>query len=310
MDEDATIYITNHETMIGSAIIRCLRNDGFRKITTRTKAELDLINQKAVIDFFEKEKPQYVVLTSIKMGGILANNRYPAEFIYQNIQSQSNVIHAAWQTRAKKLLYLGSSCIYPKDCPQPMKEDYLLTGKLEPTSEPYAIAKIAGITMCQSYHRQYGVNFAAAIPADVYGPADDFNPVSSHFFPALLKRIHEAKVGNQDNVIVWGTGTPRRECLYIDDLADAVVFLMKEYDSPETINIGSGNDFSITELAVLLTKVIGFKGEILYDTSKPDGMPQKLLDISRLQKLGWSPKVNIEEGIRQSYQWYLRNLVN
>ena len=310
MEKGSSIYIPNHEAMIGSAVLRRLKAEGYKRVITKTPSELDLIDQKSVFEFFKQEKPEYVVLTSIRIGGILANNRYPAEFIYQNIQSQSNVIHAAWQAGVKKLLYLGSSCMYPRECPQPIKEDYLFTGKLEPTSEPYAVAKIAGLTMCRSYSRQYGSNFISAIPADLYGPGDDFNPETSHFFPALLKRIHEAKVENRSEIVVWGSGSPRRECLYIDDLADAVIFLLQEYEGPEVINIGSGRDFSIKELVLLLTNVIGVKSEIKFDNSKPDGMPRKLLDISKIEKLGWSPNINIEMGIKKSYQWYLKNFIS
>ncbi len=304
MEKDAKIYIANHEGMIGAAVTRRLRQDGYTRLLGRTGAELDLTNQAAVFRFFTAEKPDYVFLPSTKVGGILANNQYPAEFIYQNIQSQSNVIHAAWQSGVKKMLFFGSSCIYPKECPQPMKEAYLLSGRLEPTSEPYALAKIAGLKMCQSYNRQYGTNFIAAVAADVYGPDDDFDAETGHFLPALMRRIHEAKSTNQDKVIVWGSGAPRRECLHIDDLADAAVFLMHKYDKSEIINLGSGKDFSIRELACILVGVIGFKGEIVFDKSKPDGAPRKLLDNSKIKKMGWSPRIHVEEGIRQTYQWY------
>jgi len=310
MEKNATIYVSNHEAIIGSAVMRCLLKNGFNNLVIRTAQELELTNQSAVFDFFKEEKPEYVVLTSIKMGGILANNQYPAEFIYQNIQSQSNVIQAAWQTTVKKLLYLGSSCIYPKECPQPIKEEYLLSGKLETTSEPYAVAKIAGITMCQSYYRQYGASFIAAVPADVYGPKDDFNPETAHFLPALMGRIHKAKIGNQDKIIVWGSGSPRRECLHVDDLADAVIFLLEEYHGSELINIGSGKDFSIREVVLLLANAIGFKGGILFDSSKPDGAPRKLLDNSKIRELGWSSKMNVNEGIQQTYKWYLEHIAS
>jgi GDP-L-fucose synthase len=310
MEKDAIIYIANHEAMIGSALLSHLQRNGYRKLVTGSASDLNLTDQKAVNNFFQKVKPEYVILTSIKMGGILANNQFPAEFIYQNIQSQTNVIHAAWQNGIKKLLYLGSSCMYPKDCLQPIKEDYLLTGKLESTSEPYAIAKIAGTTMCKSYYRQYKANFISAIPADVYGPEDDFNPKTSHFLPGLIKRIHEAKLQNLDEVVVWGTGLPRRECLHVDDLADAIIFLMQEYDQPEVVNIGSGLDFSIKDIAFLLAGIIGFEGKITFDDSKPDGAYRKLLDNSKINQLGWSPKISVEKGIKQTYLWYQKQFAD
>lgn len=310
MDKNAKIYITKHEGMIGSAVMRHLRQSGHTRLLVRADDELDLTDQGAVFRFLAEEKPDYIFLTSAKVGGILANDRYPAEFIYQNIQSQSNVIHAAWQAGVKKMLFFGSSCIYPKECPQPMKEDYLLTGKLEFTSEPYAIAKIAGLKMCQAYNRQYGTNFITAIAADVYGPDDDFDPETGHFLPALMRRIHEAKTGNQDKVIVWGSGAPRRECLHSDDLADAAIFLMNEYKGSEVINIGSGNDFSIRELAYILAEAIGYKGKIVFDKSKPDGAPRKLLDNSKLKELGWSPRIHLEAGIKRTYQWYKKHFLS
>ncbi|MFC1965993.1 GDP-L-fucose synthase family protein [Chloroflexota bacterium] len=304
MKKDEKIFVTGHEAMISSAILRRLKEDSFMNLVTRKSSELDLKNQKAVFEFFMEERPDCVFLTGAKVGGILANSRYPAEFIYSNIQSQTNVIHSAWKSGVKKLLFLSSSCVYPKGCPQPMKEGYLLSGKLEPTSEPYAIAKIAGIKMCQSYNLQYGTNYISVIPADLYGPDDDFDPETSHVLPALIRKIHEAKVSNEKEVIVWGTGSPRRESLYVEDLADACIFLMDNYDEPETINVGSGEDLSTGELAQLISKVVGFEGNITFDESKPDGAPRKLLDINKIRKLGWSPKASPEEGVRQTYQWY------
>ena len=305
MEKDEKIFVAGHEGMIGSAILHRLREDGFTNLVIRTSSELDLTDQKMVLDFFMDEKPGYVFLATTKMGGILANCKYPAEFIYTNIQSQTNVIHSAWKSGVKKLLFLGSSCIYPKGCPQPMKEEYLMSGKLEPTSEPYAIAKIAGIKMCQSYNHQYGTDFISAVPADLYGPNDDFDPETSHVLPALMGKMHEAKIGNEHKVVVWGTGSPRRGCLHGDDLADACVFLMNNYDGSEMINVGSGEDLSIRELALLIRDVIGFDGDIIFDESKPDGAPRKLLDSSKIRKMGWTPKIGLEKGISQTYQWYI-----
>ena len=293
--------------MIGSAILRRLKKDGFNNLVTRTSAELDLLNQQDVNEFCVSENPAYVFLTSVRVGGILANSQYPAEFIYENLMSEANVIHAAWKSGVKKLLFLGSSCIYPNDCPQPMKEEHLLTGKLEPTSEPYAIAKIAGIRMCQSYSRQYRTMFISAVPADAYGPGDDFNPETGHVLAALMSKLHRAKIQNEPSVVVWGSGTPRREALYIDDLADACIFLMNNYDDPEMINIGSGADISIGELAQSIRAVTGFKGSLVLDKSKPDGMPRKLLDTTKLSKMGWSPKTSLDTGLEQTYQWYREN---
>jgi len=304
MEKGKKIFVAGHEGMIGSAILRRLRGDGFTNLVTRTSPELDLTDQKMVFEFFMDEKPDYVFLAAAKVGGILANSKYPAEFIYNNIQLQTNVIHSAWKSGVKKLLFLGSSCIYPKDCPQPVKEEYLLLGKLESTSEPYAIAKIAGIRMCQSYNLQYGTDYISVVPADLYGPNDDFDPETSHVLPALITKMHQAKIGNKEEVVVWGTGSPRRGCLHGDDLADACVFLMNHYDESEMINVGSGEDLSIKELARLISDVIGFKGSVIFDKSKPDGAPRKLLDTGKIRKLGWSPKISLEKGIKQTYQWY------
>ncbi len=304
MQKNAKIFVAGYEAMIASGILRRLRDAGFTGAVTRTAAELDLADQKMVLRFFMNERPDYVFLTSSRVGGILANTKYPAEFIYDNIQGQTNVIHSAWQSGVKKLFYLGSSCTYPKDCPQPMKEEYLLSGKLEPTSEPYAIAKIAGIEMCQAYDSQYGTHYISAVPSDLYGPDDDFAPETSHVLPALIRKIHEAKISNQAEVVVWGTGSPRREALHVDDLADACIFLMNIYDDPAMINIGTGADLSIGEMARLISDVVGFKGSLVFDKSKADGAPRKLLDITKIRKLGWSPEISLEEGIRQTYLWY------
>jgi GDP-L-fucose synthase len=305
MEKDEKIFIAGHGGMIGSALLRRLIKDGFKNVVI--SYEMDLTDQKSVFDFFMKEEPCYVFLGSAKIGGIQANSRYPAEFIYSNLQTQANVIHSAWKSGVNKLLFLGSSCIYPKDCLQPMKEEYLMSGKLEPTSEPYAIAKIAGIRMCQSYNRQYGTDYISAIPADIYGPDDDFNPETGHVLPALISKMYEAKSKNKDEVVVWGSGSPRRECLHVDDLADACLFLMENYKESEMINIGSGEDLSIKEMAQLIKDVSGYPGEIVFDTSKPDGAPRKLLDVSKIKKLGWSRRIAPDEGIRQTYQWYMKS---
>ncbi len=304
MERGEKVFVAGHEGMIGSAILHRLKEDGFTNMLTRSPLELDLTNQKGVLEFFMGEKPGYVFLAAAKTGGILANSKYPAEFIYTNMQIQNNVIHSAWKSGVKKLLFLGSSCVYPKGCPQPMKEEYLLTGKLEPTSEPYAIAKIAGIKMCQSYNFEYGANYISVVPADLYGPNDDFDPETSHVLPALIRKMHEARIRNEPEVIVWGTGSPRRECLHVDDLADACLFLMNNYDELEMINVGSGEDLPIRELALLVRSAVGFKGDVVFDESKPDGALRKLLDIGKIRKLGWSPKINLEKGVRQTYQWY------
>ncbi|MFC1918883.1 GDP-L-fucose synthase family protein [Chloroflexota bacterium] len=304
MEKGEKIFFAGHESMIGSSLLRRLEEGGYTNLVTGASSGLKLTDQSGVFELFMDEKPDYVFLTGAKVGGILANSRYPAEFIYNNIQSQTNVIDSAWKSGVKKLLFLGSSCIYPRDCPQPMKEEYLLSGKLEPTSEPYAIAKIAGIRMCQSYNLQYGTHYISAVPADLYGPEDDFNPETSHFLPALIRKMHEARTRNQPEVVVWGTGSPRRETLYVDDLADACIFLMNNYDGSEMINVGSGEDLSIKELARIVREVVGFEGVLTYDESKPDGAPRKLLDVSKIRKLDWSPKISLEDGIRQTYQWY------
>jgi len=304
MQKNSKIYVAGHLGLVGSAITRKLKSLGYANLVLKTKDELDLMNQSAVADFFQKEKPEFVFLAAAKVGGILANNNYPAQFIYENLQIQNNIIQQSYLNKVKKLLFLGSSCIYPRQCAQPIKEEYLLTGPLEPTNEPYAIAKIAGIKMCQSYNRQYGTNFIAAMPTNLYGPNDNFDSDDSHVLPALIRRFHEGKINNSPTVSVWGTGSPRREFLYVDDLADACIFLMNNYDQGEIINIGTGEDLTIKELAELIKNIIGYHGEINWDTTRPDGTPKKLLDVSKLHNLGWQHQINIEQGIKMTYDWY------
>jgi GDP-L-fucose synthase len=295
------IYVAGHRGMVGSAIVRLLEKRGYENLLTRTSSELDLRNQQAVNDFFTKEKPEYVFLAAAKVGGILANNTYRAEFIYDNLMIQNNVIEAAYQNGVKKLLFLGSSCIYPKLAPQPLKEEYLLSGYLEPTNQSYAIAKIAGIEMCDAYRAQYGCNFISAMPTNLYGPNDNYDLNSSHVVPALLRKIMTAKEQNLDSVTIWGSGTPRREFLHVDDMADACMFLMDNYKEPGQVNIGCGEDLSILELAQLIAEIVGFTGEILTDTSKPDGTPRKLMDVEKLHLMGWHHKINLPEGIERVY---------
>lgn len=306
MNRSSRIYVAGHRGLVGSAILRRLESEGYTNLVVRTSKELDLTRQAEVEAFFQKERPEYVFLAAAKVGGILANNTYPADFIYNNIIIQANIIHASHQNKVRKLLFLGSSCIYPKHAPQPIREEYLLTGVLEPTNEPYAIAKIAGIKMCQSYNRQYARNFISVMPTNLYGPFDNFDLETSHVLPALIRKFHEAKAAMQP-VVLWGTGRPRREFLYIDDLADACVFLMKRYDGSEIVNIGVGEDISIAELATLVKEIAGYEGDIIYDTSKPDGTPRKLLDVSRLRSLGWKAKTGLREGIAKTYEWYARH---
>ncbi|HUW51128.1 MAG TPA: GDP-L-fucose synthase [Sulfuricella sp.] len=306
------IYVAGHRGLVGSALIRRLRADGYANILTRTHAELDLTDQQAVRTFFEQEKPEYVFLAAAKVGGILANNTFPAEFIHENLAIQTNIIHESWRTGVKRLLFLGSSCIYPRDCPQPIKEEYLLTGLLEPTNRSYAVAKIAGIEMCWAYNRQYGTQYFAVMPTNLYGPGDNYDLNNSHVLPALIRKTDEAKMRGDNEVVVWGTGTPRREFLYSDDMADATLFLMTLPDekfnlllSPNVsplINIGCGKDISIRELANMVSESVGFTGKLTFDTSKPDGAPQKLLDVSRLASLGWTYKTKLGEGILLAYR--------
>ncbi|MBU7008194.1 GDP-L-fucose synthase [Phosphitispora fastidiosa] len=307
MQKQSKIYIAGHNGLVGSAIKRKLEKSGYHNLVCRTSAELDLRNQVAVEEFFAHEGPEFVFLAAAKVGGIYANNTYPAEFIYDNLVIEANIIHAAYRHRVRKLLFLGSSCIYPKFAPQPMKEEHLLTGLLEPTNEPYAIAKIAGIKMCESYNRQYGTNYISVMPTNLYGPNDSFDPENSHVLPALIRRLHEAKIAARPVVEIWGTGSPRREFLYVDDLADACIFLMENYSYKEIgsfVNIGTGQDLTIRELAELIKGVVGYYGELRFNTEKPDGTPRKLLDVSRMRSLGWEAGTQLEDGLRMAYEWF------
>lgn len=305
MEIQNKIYVAGHTGLVGSAIIRKLRANGFQNVLTVTHSELDLTDQSATQNFFEKEKPDYVFLAAAKVGGIHANNIYPADFIRINLQIQNNVIESSYKNNVKKLLLLGSSCIYPKYSPQPIREDCLMQGALEPTNAPYGLAKIAGIMMCESYNRQFGTNYISCMPTNLYGPGDNYHPENSHVLPALLRRIHEAKKVNASEVVIWGTGNPLREFLYVDDLADACLFLMKKYKDNQTINVGSGVEVSIRALAEMIKEVIGFNGKILTDPSKPDGTPRKFIDSSRIYSLGWKPKMELKDGIRLSYKDFL-----
>ena len=307
MNLDAKIYVAGHRGLVGSAIVRNLEAKGYKNIIYRTHKELDLTNQEAVRRFFEEEKPEYVFLAAAKVGGIHANNTYPADFIYENLMIQNNVIKAAHDFKVKKLLFLGSTCIYPKMAPQPIKEEYLLTGSLEETNEAYAVAKIAGLEMCKFFKRQYGDNFISCMPTNLYGPNDNFDLKNSHVLPALIRKFHEAKVNNSEAVEVWGTGTPLREFLYVDDMADACVFLMENYDGEQHVNIGTGEEVSIRELAETVKEVVGFDGELVFNTEMPDGTPRKLTTVDKLHGLGWKHKVSLDEGIRLAYNWFLEN---
>jgi GDP-L-fucose synthase len=302
IEKNSKIYVAGHRGLAGSAIVRKLEAEGFDNLLLRTSSDLDLRNQQAVTAFFETEKPEYVFMAAAKVGGINANNIYPADFIYDNLCIQNNVIHQSYENGVTKLLFLGSSCIYPRNSAQPIKEEYLLSGYLEPTNDAYAIAKIAGIKMCQSYHKQYGCNFISAMPTNLYGPGDNYDLKNSHVLPALLRKFHEAKLSNSSSVTVWGTGKPRREFLHVDDLASACVFLMENYDEPEIVNIGVGKDISIGEMANMIKEISGYKGEIVFDTSMPDGTFRKLLDINKIHELGWKAEIGFEEGVRRTYQ--------
>jgi len=308
MEKASKIYVAGHGGLVGSAIVRKLQEEGFTNIVCRSHNELDLLRQQTVETFFEEEKPEYVFLAAAKVGGIVSNSTYPAEFIYNNLTIQNNIIHAAFINKVKKLLFLGSSCIYPKHCPQPIKEEYLLSGYLEPTNEPYAVAKISGIKMCQSYNRQYGTMYISVMPTNLYGPNDNFDLETSHVLPALIRKFHEAKIKGKKTVEIWGTGTPRRELLHVADLADACLFLMQNYEESDIINIGTGKDLTIKELAEMVAQVTEYEGDLRFDTSKPDGTPVKCLDVTRLNNLGWYAKIGIKEGIRETYQWYVRSL--
>lgn len=301
------IYIAGHQGLVGSAIVRNLKAKGFKNIITAERSQLNLLDQTAVQEFFKENNFDYVLVAAAKVGGILANSSYPADFIYENLTIATHVIHSAYQSKVKKLLYLGSSCIYPKDCPQPMKEEHLLTGPLEPTNEAYAIAKIAGLKLCEFYRSQYGQNFIAAMPTNLYGPFDNFHPQNSHVLPALIRRFHEAKETGAKQVTVWGSGRPIRELLFVDDLAEALVLLMEKYESGEVINVGTGQGYTIAEIANQVREVVGFEGAIVFDKTKPDGTPKKVLNIEKISSLGWKPSTPLKEGILTTYQWALKN---
>jgi GDP-L-fucose synthase len=301
------IFLAGHRGLAGSAILRALRRQGYPNVLTRTREELDLEDPSAVREFLRATKPEVVIIAAAKVGGIQANDRYPVEFLLQNLLIQNNLISGSYEAGVRKVLFLGSSCIYPKFAPQPIPEESLLTGPLEPTNEAYAIAKIAGIKLCQAYAREYGANFISVMPTNLYGPGDNFNLETSHVLPALLRKAHEAKVNRASELVVWGTGTPRREFLHCDDLAEALLFLLDHYDQPEIINVGWGKDVSIRELSEIICEITGFSGKLRFDQTKPDGTPQKLLSTAKLRKLGWEPKINLDEGIRHTYQWFLEN---
>ncbi len=305
--KSSRIYIAGHNGLVGSAISRALKEKGFTEIIVKTRSELDLTDNSQVMDFFKREKPEFVFDCAAKVGGILANDSYPAEFIHENLLIQNNLIDCSCKSDVKKFLFLGSSCIYPKLAKQPIKEEYLLTGELEPTNEWYAVAKIAGIKMCQAYKKQYGFNAISIMPTNLYGPNDNFDLESSHVLPALIRKFHEAKTSGSENVIMWGTGSPKREFLHVDDMADATIFLMENYSDPEIINVGTGEDVTIKELGELVKDITGFKGEIKYDTSKPDGTPRKLLNVDKINSLGWKAETSLKQGVSDTYKWFLEN---
>ena len=310
MDKHSRIFVAGHNGLVGSAIVRRLQADGYTNIIVRSRKETDLENQGAVFKLFLEEKPEYVFMAAARVGGILANNTYPVDFIRSNLMVQNNIIDASHFSGVRKLLFLGSSCIYPKLCPQPMKEEYLLTGALEPTNEWYAIAKIAGIKMCQAYHRQHGMNAISLMPTNLYGPGDNFDLNASHVLPALIRKFHEAKLSGAKEVVMWGTGTPMREFLHVNDLADACLHLMLTYNDPEIVNVGTGEDVTIRQLAELVKETVGFEGEIIQDLSKPDGTPRKLLDVSKLHRLGWKHRVGLRGGIEETYRWFCESFAN
>jgi GDP-L-fucose synthase len=307
MNEQSRIYVAGHRGLAGSAIVRRLRKSGFRNLILRTRAEADLTERAALESLFTEEKPEYVFLAAAKVGGILANSTYPADFIRDNLAIELNVIDAAWRHGVKKLEFLGSSCIYPKFCPQPMKEEYILTGSLEPTNEWYAVAKIAGIKLCQAYRAQHGFNAISLMPTNLYGPFDNFDLKTSHVLPAMIRKFHDAVAEGRSEVVLWGTGSPRREFLHVDDLADAALFLMQHYDQPELINVGIGEDVPISELAGMVASAVGYRGKVVYDSSKPDGTPRKLLDVTRLHETGWKHSIPLEQGIRTTYEWFVEH---
>ncbi len=307
MKKNSKIYVAGHAGLVGSNIVKNLTDKGYNNIVTKTRKELDLTNQKAVMNFFESEKPEYVFLAAAKVGGINANNMYPANFIMENLQIQCNIIDAAYKNGVKKLLFLGSSCIYPKMCPQPIKEEYLLTGSLEPTNEAYALAKISGLKMCYYYKKQYDANFVSVMPTNLYGPGDNFDLENSHVLPAILRKMDDAKIANLPSVEIWGTGKALREFLYVEDMADACVFVMENYDQIDFLNIGTGEEISIKELAELIKEIVGYNGELCFNTDKPDGTPRKLVDSTKLREIGWKYKYSLKEGIKKTYEWYLQN---
>lgn len=310
IEKTSKIYIAGHNGMAGSAIYRKLKEKGYYNFVVRSSKELDLTSQTDVEMFFKKEKPDIVILAAAKVGGIMANIQSPATFLYDNLMIQSNVINSAYKNGVKKLVFLGSSCIYPRDCPQPMKEEYLMDGKVEPTNESYAIAKIAGMKMCEMYNRQYGTDFISIMPCNLYGIGDNFDPLRSHVVAATIRKIHEAKISNSSTVTIWGTGKARRELLFVDDMADACVFLLETYSGNEFFNVGSGFDVSISELSLLIKEIVGYHGDLVYDTTKPDGMPQKLMDCSKLTQKGWSYKTDLRSGLEKTYKWFLKNYAN
>ena len=308
MTPNDKIYVAGHRGLVGSSLIRCLEKNGFQHIITRTHQELDLTNQQAVHQFFQKEKPDFVFLAAAKVGGIYANNSYPAEFIRDNLLIQTNVIHEAYVSKVKRLLFLGSSCIYPRDCPQPIKEEYLLTGLLEPTNSPYAIAKISGIEMCRSYNRQYGTQFICVMPTNLYGPGDNYNLENSHVIPALIRKMHEAKMRGDKEVVIWGTGNPKREFLHVDDLAQACIQIINYKEVIDLVNIGAGKELTILELSEVIRETLGFKGELIFDANKPDGTPRKILDITKAKEFGWIPKITLKDGLKISYEDYKKKI--
>ncbi len=316
MNNNSKIYIAGHRGLVGSAILRNLKEKGYENLVLKARQELDLLDQPSVKRFFEAEKPEYVIMAAAKVGGIMANNTYPADFINENLTVQNNVIHHAFLSGVKKLLFLGSVCIYPKFAEVPVKEEYLLTGPLEPTNEPYAISKIAGMKMCQSYNRQHGTNFIGVMPTNLYGPGDNFDLNNSHVLPALIRKFHEAKMNNQDEVVIWGTGVARREFLHVDDMAEGCIFLMDNFNPTKEqnekgeiyLNLGSGNDIAIKDLAEMIKDIVGFEGKLVWDAAKPDGTPKRMLDSSKINKLGWQPKIKLEDGIKKTYEWYKQSL--
>lgn len=309
MDKNAKIYVAGHTGLVGSAIVRELQKNGYSNLLTRTREELDLTRQDLVESFFSEEKPEYVFLAAAKVGGILANDTYPADFIKDNLMIETNIIDSAYKNKVKKLLFLGSSCVYPKNAPQPIREEYLLTGELEETNKAYAVAKIAGIVMCQSYNKQYGANFLSVMPTNLYGEGDNFDLENSHVLPAIIRKFDDAKKNNAKEVVLWGTGNPKREFLYVDDLANACLFLMNNYDNGEILNIGTGEGLSILELARLVKEIVGYEVNIVWDSSKPDGTPKKILDVSKIHSLGWKHQMALKDGIKKTYEWYKENKI-